>query len=599
MPIIRVGVQAPQGSSGQVVDLDGPRATISSIANVSAESIAYSLDGGSSWTTLLAGASGGGATVNGGMLRLRKVASGGYPATVDVNAETTGLTESVLSNAEQAGVQALVSGAWSPPARMVGFNQEQPAAITRPVRTFGKLACRFGSGQWTATSGTPTLTQGHTGWNGSGVKSGMISLTGMPDMLKAEPSADNGSVTNQISLGTFATNMLTKSLGGKVRLVVYLEAQKGYQAGGAAVGGIGMEVGTNADMSNPLFVSWNSNQLREGWNFLDFVMRDPAAYVDASGVSEHHPFGISAINYGTGANSNIKDNAAAFIRLSWDNLNGSTLYFDSIWCGWDSQCQVVLGCDAGINLETIAAPIFDTYGWAGYLAMPYRIWASGSYQVLDMDASDGTDVAQMLRLYAKGWDMVNHTINHLAASVLTSEAAIAYEVEMARAWQYENDMPRGAEFYASPQSSSSRLSEGVIKASGFKLQRHARKWNVSVTPWGIDNPHHVGSLDISSNLTPAYSTTTAGSHASVSGLQTASKINRCIDIAVAYGATVFPFWHGITAVGDAGTGETLTGDNLLIYQSAFTQAMAYIRAQELAGNLTVCRGVTGFYYGSN
>ncbi len=110
MPIIRVGVQAPQGSSGQVVDLDGPRATISSIANVSAESIAYSLDGGNSWTTLVAGASGGGATVNGNMLRLRKVASGAYPAIVDVNAETTGLSESVLSNAEQAGVQALVSG---------------------------------------------------------------------------------------------------------------------------------------------------------------------------------------------------------------------------------------------------------------------------------------------------------------------------------------------------------------------------------------------------------------------------------------------------------------------------------------------------------
>lgn len=508
--------------------------------------------------------------------------------------------EARFLTADQAtAVQSLVSGAGHLPQRMVGYNQEQPAGITKPVRAFGKLAARFGSGQWTATGGTPTLTQGHTGWDGAGVKNGVTSLTGMPDMLKAVASSDNASVTNQITLGTFATNMLTKTLGGKVRLVVYLEAQKGYQAGGSAVGSLGMEIGTNADQSNPLFVSWSSNQLREGWNFLDFVMRNPLAYQDGSGEAEHHPFGVTALNYGTGANSNIKDSAAAFLKLSWDNLNGSTLYFDSLWCGWDAKAQVVLGCDSGINLEQIAAPIFASYGWVGYLAMPYRIWASGSYQALDMDGTDGTDVAQMLRLYAQGWDMVNHTINHLAASALTSEAAIAYEVDMARAWQYENDMPRGAEFYASPQSSTSRLSEAVIKAGGFVLQRHARKWNVSVTPWGVDNPHHIGSLDISSNATAAYSTTTAGSSAAVTGLQTASKINRCIDIAIAYGATVFPFWHGITTVGDAGTGETLTGDNLLMYASAFTQAMAYIRAREQAGDLTVCRGVTGFYYGSN
>ena len=88
MPIIRVGVQAPQGSAGQVVDLDAnPNATISSIANVSAEAVAYSLDGGGTWTTIAAGASAGGATVGAGMFRMRKVAStGAYPAIVDVDA---------------------------------------------------------------------------------------------------------------------------------------------------------------------------------------------------------------------------------------------------------------------------------------------------------------------------------------------------------------------------------------------------------------------------------------------------------------------------------------------------------------------------------
>ena len=71
MPIIRVGVQAPQGSPGQIVDTDGPVTGISSIANVSAEQIAYSMDGGASWATLSAGQSANGGTVTAGMLRMR------------------------------------------------------------------------------------------------------------------------------------------------------------------------------------------------------------------------------------------------------------------------------------------------------------------------------------------------------------------------------------------------------------------------------------------------------------------------------------------------------------------------------------------------
>lgn len=59
------------------------------------------------------------------------------------------------------------------------------------------------------------------------------------------------------------------------------------------------------------------------------------------------------------------------------------------------------------------------------------------------------------------------------------------------------------------------------------------------------------------------------------------------------------FILGITTAGDTASGEGLTGDNLLMYASAFRAAMAYIRTQEQAGNLTVCRGVSGFYYGSN
>lgn len=498
--------------------------------------------------------------------------------------------------AQTAALAAMMAGTLAlPSARLVGDDLGQPAQVTKAVTKFGKLAARFGSGQWTATTGAPTLTQGYTGWDGSGAKTGIVSRTGQPDMLKVVPAANT---TEVISLGTFATNMLTKSLGGKFGLWVYVENKPGYDTGSAGAGGFSFEMGTNADNSNPLSVTFTGNQVREGWNFLTFVMRDPTAYVDGSGSTEYHPYGIVAANFGTGANSNIKDNAIAYLRISWDNMSGATLYFDSLWTGFETKPQVVLGCDSGINLEQIAAPIFDSYSWIGYLAMPYRIYSSGSYQVVDLDGTDGTDVAQMLRLYAKGWECWNHTVNHLANAALTSEAAIAYELLTSQVWQYENDMPRGGEFYASPQSSTSRLSEKVIKGLGFKMQRHARHWNVTPTPFGIDNPHHIGSLDISSNSALAYGVTASGAGSSVTGLQTASKIKRCVDVAVAYGATIFPFWHGITTSGDSGSGEDLTGSDLLITSSAFTQAMAYIRQLELAGSLTVCKGGAGFYYGA-
>ncbi len=107
MAVIRVGVQAPAGSAGQTVDLDGPFATVSTIANLGAESIAYSIDGGSSWTTIAAsGSASPGAAIASDRLRLRKVTAGAYPIAVDVTATLTGQDDSA------AALQALVSGAW-------------------------------------------------------------------------------------------------------------------------------------------------------------------------------------------------------------------------------------------------------------------------------------------------------------------------------------------------------------------------------------------------------------------------------------------------------------------------------------------------------
>ena len=462
-----------------------------------------------------------------------------------------------------------------------GVMEGQPVGITRPVRGGMKMVCGFGSGVWTSGSEgvNHTSMQGYTGFDSNGAVTGIRSRTGQAEMLKVV--CNNNTATN-ITLGTPGTNILTTALAGKFMLVVYLEIQPGYEAGGTVTGNLGVELSTDAGgaYTNCCYVGWNSNQLREGWNVLKFVMRDPLAYQTSSPTTEYHPFGISAQCFGNGSAANIVANAITRIRLTTQNLNGATLYFDSCWTGWDTQAQIVLGCDAsGADLLAYGLPRFLEKGWLGYVAVPARVWASGSKILSDM----GTEKANLTTIYQAGWDCINHTVNHIANGALTSAAEIDYEVAGVQPVYADSGARRGNEFYASPQSSSSRLAEAVIRNRGFKLQRHARHSNVSVTPWGVDNPHHLGAIDMGHISAGGVSSASGAGSSSVAGFQTLTKLKRFVDVLEAYGDTGFPFWHGITTLGDTGTGEDATGDNLLLTKSAFDGFVDYIATREAAG----------------
>ncbi len=486
--------------------------------------------------------------------------------------------------------------------RVVGYENEQPADITAPVTAMGSLAARFASGMWTQPSATATLTQGYTGWDGSGAKTGVTSRTGMPSMLKVA-IPDNNSHT--IRLQSVGTDMLTPGLGGKLALWVYVESLPGYAVGGTLAGNIDLYIRTVTDTGNfpnGLFVSYNTNQIKEGWNCLKFVMRDPAAYVQGNSQVEYHPLGVSCntSSLGTGANADIVNDDVARFDIVMRNLSGASLYFDSIWTGWSATPQVVLGCDGGVNALEYALPVFEQYGWVGYGAFPFNTTDSSGSSTTFQVSPDSNSEDTALALYGYGWDIINHSATHPSIGGMSSEAEIAYQLEAAKAYWIERGCIRGQEFYASPQSSSSRLSELVIKTLGYKLQRHARGWNTQVTPWGIPNPHFVGAIDLgTASSGVGVTSVTGGVAGSVTGWQTAAKIKRAIDILVDYEDTLVGFWHGITTSGDSGSGEDATGDNLLITKSAFESVMAYVRQLEQAGALAVPKGLTGFWYGSN
>jgi hypothetical protein len=498
--------------------------------------------------------------------------------------------------ATAAGVQGLVSDAGNARVQSIGLMDGQPMGIARPVRSAGAVVAGFGTGLWTSGSeGTNhTSTQGYTGFDANGAVSGIRSRTGQAEMLRVV--CNNNTATN-ITLQSPGTNILTALTAGKLMLAVYVETQPGYQAGGTPTANISLEVTTAAGVfTNALTIGFNSNQVREGWNFLKFVMRDPLAYQTTSPTTEYHPFGISAACYGTGAAANIRDNAIAGMRIATQNLSGATLYFDSIWTAWDHQAQIVLGCDSvGADLIQYGLPRFQERGWIGYVAPPGRIWASGSKLRTDWTPTRPNNIETM---YAAGWECVNHTVNHLSNGNLTSAAEIDYEIAGVQALYSALNTLRGNEFYASPQSSSSRLSEAVIRNRGIRLQRHARKNNVSVTPWGVDNIHHVGAIDMGSASGGGVSLANGASSGTVAGWQTITKLRRFVDVLEAYGDSGFPFWHGITTLGDSGSGDDLTGDNLLMTKSAFDKFIAYIAEREAAGGIRVRDGIGGFYYGT-
>lgn len=501
----------------------------------------------------------------------------------------------------QPEVEALVSGDWVPPSRTVGADNEQPVGIIKPVKRFGRLAANFLTGLWTLTGSAATVTQGYTGWDGNGAKTGIVSRTGQQAMLKVAMgnAAGGGNTSHEITLTSIATNMLQRQLGGKLGLWVYIERQPGYQPAGTLAGTLQIDISTTTGGSNAMYAGWNSNQIKEGWNFLKFVQRNPAAYVTGSGVVEYHPFGTVVSSFGTGADTDIVNGTVNRLRINWSNMADATLYFDSLWTDFDVTPQICLGNDAGINLVEIALPIFQQYGWVGYAAFPFNVVDSGTANFTQQPDLMGYDPSRLQTLYSAGWDVINHTLTHASLGTYTSEAAIVAQMRQSQAWLAEYGFVRGMEFYASPQSSSSRLSDTVIRQLGFKLQRHARGANVAVTPFGIPNPDHIGSIDMGGTTSSGVSAVTGGAASSVMGWQIASRLIRMLDVCEAYGDTLHAFWHGITTSGDTGSGEDLTGDNLLLTASAFRRFCDDVRARELAGRLIVCKGMTGFYYGTN
>ena len=250
----------------------------------------------------------------------------------------------------------------------------QPVGITRPVRNMGKLMADFSGSQWGVANGLVegSVTRNYQAYDAlTGAVTGIPSFTSLPGTLKVAIANE----TSEIRLG-FA-NIKTQPINGQFMLICYVENMVGNKPGqGGPRFSLNVEMSTESasgSMINALRVSFTASQVREGWNVLKFRMRDPAAYIVGSGAAEDHPFAVVASSYGTGVDTDIVNKPIrGAIRINFSGLDapGVNVYLDSMWTGWDTQAQIVLGADtAGASIVNMAAPLCMARGYKMYAAI--------------------------------------------------------------------------------------------------------------------------------------------------------------------------------------------------------------------------------------
>lgn len=305
-----------------------------------------------------------------------------------------------------------------------------------------------------------------------------------------------------------------------------------------------------------------------------------------------------ATAYGTGVDTDILTKpirGALRIGFAGTDATGATVYLDSMWTGWDTQAQLVLGADtAGDSIIKYAAPLCAKRGYKMYAAVNV-VGGQEGQTITDIDSVAATNIKTLQDM---GVEIVSHSMTHVTIQSLTDLSRVAYELQMQKAWLNVRGFTSGLDFYASPVSSTSLPSEKIFAGLGYKLQRHSRKSNTCVTAWGIDNPNHIGASDIGSAVSDRTTRVTGGVATQPKGIQRFSEMKQCLDAMVAYGDTWFPFFHDVTKLGDSGSGEDLTGSNITVTYSALDKLLDYCVQLEAQGVLHVCDGMKGFYYGS-
>lgn len=466
----------------------------------------------------------------------------------------------------------------------------QSAKVTTAVKNAGTMLapCSGWTVAGSGTSGTDySVDNAYSGLDASGNINGIRSRTGASTMLKLKGLTNTGVPRIQLTgnLGVF---------NGLFGIWVYIEPNPSGDP--QPVGGQNLQISiafsTNSGaLWDQITYAFTTNGVKlGGWNFLAVARAaDPISNTD----KERHPFGITeTIN--TFENSAWKTQSVRGVFIDVINKQGWTLYFDRAVHSWDAEPRFVIGADvAGLDTRDHFLRLMQDNGWGqhGYLAVPCRVSA---YSELDyLKRGPSAEQIGMQAAYDAGWDLINHSVNHMPAATLTA-AQNRFEIEGNRAWHHMQGYYKGQEFYASPTSSTNILSRKVIADCGIVLQRHSMRDATHVTAYGVDNMAFIGSVDIGANswlLNGSDNVRWPYNYNHITNLR------NWVDMIIKYKATGFAFFHTVTTLGDPGDGTGNSGDSVTMYESTLRLFLEHIKVREGEGKCEVSKGISGWYYG--
>lgn len=160
------------------------------------------------------------------------------------------------------------------------------------------------------------------------------------------------------------------------------------------------------------FTTWsfNAGYLRQGWNTLK--MRDGDTVSTTAGVG-NLPVGQTR-SAGTGTGFDWLA-TGQFMSVAFSNMDGFTVHIDSLRRPPKAKPVLVIGFDASGSgsadevFPNKVAPLFARYGIRSYCTMTY---------VYELLFAGGQAWRRLANLHDNwGWDIVNHTWSHGAASV--------------------------------------------------------------------------------------------------------------------------------------------------------------------------------------
>jgi len=384
-------------------------------------------------------------------------------------------------------------------------------------------------------------TGGSLAANTSQVKEGSGSL----QLTTGVPATAAGTVIAQKSLGS-GVDMSSMLDGAAIRFWVYVHTDMSPLSPNNILTTFRLRLSPDADATgsfvNQFYWGTNRTAIHTGWNLISLSASD---FTVRGNASWSRPMLWARVE----------------VTANSGQTQTASVSFDDLRYGVRATPAVIMSFDDGD--ATVYNAAFPIMAARGILGTSYVI----SSQVGNSEYPETMTLAQVTSLYASGWDIGNHSVDHTNLTTLSVDAA-QQELSGCAAFLTANGMTRGARHVAYPGGTYNATVQQAMAAAGMLTGRIV-SWRPMALP--IDDPYQIpGSTTAPSTLT----------------LQ---QIEGRIDQAVNAGATIQLFFHSF--------GDPATDPTYIQSVEEFTAICDYI-AQRGIPTMTISQFYAHSQYGA-